>query len=186
MVHPRCLHVAAVTSHHRLQEENGWAPNNFFSSCPFLEAGKFCCWLCLLCWYMKLFKHHLKASPFLAVIVRGTGREMQNRFRSFYKIHLTFSLCLPIASSTLAHYHPFKERKSAGRDHLHPVAAGGVLSTASGCVHGSLWLHPFSHPCRIFGKKFLLFEAWFVPGQLGPLSLAETLDAELVIKFIQS
>lgn len=62
------------------------------------------------------------------------------------------------------------------------MAAGGVLSTASGCVHGSLWLHPFSYSCRIFGKKFVLFEAGFVRGQPGPLSLPETLDAELVIK----
>lgn len=107
---------------------------------------------------------------------------MQNRFRSFYKIHLIFSLCLPTAGSKLAHSYPFKQRKNAGRDHLHPVAALSVLTTASGCVPGSLWLHPFSQPCRTFGKKILLFEAGLVPGQLGPLSLAETMDNELVIK----
>lgn len=168
VMHCRCLHVAAVARHNRLQEEDGWAPGNFFS-CPFLEAGMFCCWFCLTCWYMKPLKHHLNASPFIPVIVRVTGRGMQNRFRSFYKIHLISSLCLPIASSKLERYHPFKQRKSAGRDHLHLVAAVCVLSTASGCVRDSLCLHPFSHPCRIFGKKIPAFWGWVYSWPAGAL-----------------
>lgn len=173
-MHPRCLRVAAVARHNRLQEGDGWAPSNFFS-CHFLEAGKFCCWLYLPCWYVKPFKHHLKASPFLAAIVRETGRGMKNRFRSFCKIHLISSLCLPTASSKWAHYRPFKGEEECWQRASPPCGSCLCVQYSLRLALSDCILSPTL--AGFLAKKSLLFEAPFVPGQL-----VLGWDPELVIK----
>jgi len=97
---------------------------------------------------------------------RGTGGGKQNSFRPLLKIHLISPLWLPTTCSKLARSCP-----------LRPSLPGLRLCSWLALVAS------FFPPLQDFWQGPLL-RATFVTGQLGPSSLAEAPDAELVIREI--